>query len=213
MLDACKRDTPVGRRDYAILLLLARLGLRAIEIVSLDLDDIDWHAGTLMVHGKGRRCAELPLSADVGVALVNYLERGRSQSRSRRVTGLLDFNCSVHVDAVGTQGLTLAAQHREVVEAYRVQRNGVQVNFVAFQIGHVEFRHIHWCSTSGARLDGPSSWVGNRYALPSHDQVAPHCRAGLAAVAFKTFAPVDFDLGFVAGIVNTVPFPRYREQG
>ncbi|MDR6504240.1 site-specific recombinase XerD [Burkholderia ambifaria] len=85
LLDASKRDTPVGRRDYAILLLLARLGLRANEIVSLDLDDIDWRAGTLVVHGKGRRCAELPLPADVGVALANYLKRGRPQSRSRQV--------------------------------------------------------------------------------------------------------------------------------
>jgi len=85
VLDACERDTPVGQRDYAILLLLARLGLRANEIVSLDLDDINWHAGTLMVHGKGRRRAELPLPDEVGVALVAYLERGRPQSRSRRV--------------------------------------------------------------------------------------------------------------------------------
>jgi len=85
LLDASKRDTPVGRRDYAILLLLARLGLRANEIVSLDLDDIDWRAGTLVVHGKGRRCSELPLPADVGVALANYFKRGRPQSRSRRV--------------------------------------------------------------------------------------------------------------------------------
>jgi site-specific recombinase XerD len=54
-------------------------------IASLDLDDINWHAGTLVVHGKGRRCAELPLPADVGVALADYLERGRPQSRSRRV--------------------------------------------------------------------------------------------------------------------------------
>ncbi len=85
VIDTCKRDTPIGRRDYAILLLLARLGLRANEIVSLDLDDIDWHAGTLTVHGKGRRCSELPLPDEVGVALANYLERSPPQSRRRRV--------------------------------------------------------------------------------------------------------------------------------
>ena len=54
VLNACDRTSPVGRRDYAILLLLARLGLRGGEVVALELDDIDWHAGALTVRGKDR---------------------------------------------------------------------------------------------------------------------------------------------------------------
>lgn len=79
MLNGCDRHTPVGRRDYAILLLLARLGLRANEIALLTLDDIDWRIGQLAVHGKGRRRAELPLPAEVGAAMVDYLKHGRPQ--------------------------------------------------------------------------------------------------------------------------------------
>jgi len=84
-LACCDRRKSVGRRDYAILLLLARLGLRAGEIVRLKLDDIDWESGTLTIHGKGRRESALPLLADVGGAIAAYLKDGRPRSESRRV--------------------------------------------------------------------------------------------------------------------------------
>ena len=84
-LTCCDRRKSVGRRDYAILLLLARLGLRAGEIVHLKLDDIDWESGTLRIHGKGRRDSALPLLADVGSAIAAYLKDGRPRSESRRV--------------------------------------------------------------------------------------------------------------------------------
>ena len=77
--------TPAGRRDHAILLLLARLGLRAREIVRLELDDIDWSQGWLAVHGKGRQERPLPLPHDVGEALASYLKDGRPECPSRRV--------------------------------------------------------------------------------------------------------------------------------
>jgi site-specific recombinase XerD len=79
----CDRRTVVGRRNFAILLLLARLGLRAGEVVALTLDDIDWEAGELTVHGKGSRVERLPLLQDVGEALAAYLKRGRPQCSSR----------------------------------------------------------------------------------------------------------------------------------
>ncbi len=72
---SCDRRTLVGRRDYAILLLLARLGLRAGEIAAIRLDDIDWRAGLLLVRGKGARQDVLPLPVDVGEAIVSYLRR------------------------------------------------------------------------------------------------------------------------------------------
>lgn len=84
-LACCDRRKSVGRRDYAILLLLARLGLRAGEIVCLKLDDIDWGSGTLTIHGKARRDSTLPLLADVGAAIAAYLKDGRPRCESRRV--------------------------------------------------------------------------------------------------------------------------------
>lgn len=77
--------TPAGRRDHAILMLLARLGLRAGELVNLELDDIDWEQGWLRVRGKGRSERPMPLPHDVGEALVAYLKEGRPVSRNRRV--------------------------------------------------------------------------------------------------------------------------------
>ncbi len=75
LLGSCDRRTLVGRRDYAVLLLLARLGLRAGEVAAIMLDDIDWRAGLLLVRGKGSRQDVLPLPVDVGEAVVSYLRR------------------------------------------------------------------------------------------------------------------------------------------
>jgi site-specific recombinase XerD len=85
VLAAVDRRTPMGRRDYAILLLLARLGLRAGEVASLDLDDQDRSAGQVSVRGKGGHRTALPIPADVGEAIAAYLRHGRPISRCRRV--------------------------------------------------------------------------------------------------------------------------------
>lgn len=85
LLAGCDRRTGVGRRDYAILLLLARLGLRSGEVAGLTLEDFDWRAGDVLVHGKGGREERLPLPADVGAAVAGYLRRGRPRSKSRAV--------------------------------------------------------------------------------------------------------------------------------
>lgn len=85
LLRSCDRRTPTGRRDYAVVLLLARLGLRAGEVAALALDDIDWEAGEITVRGKGARRDRLPMPRDVGEALVAYLRRGRPRCSSRRV--------------------------------------------------------------------------------------------------------------------------------
>ena len=85
LLSQIDRRTAVGRRDYAILLLLARLGLRSGEVAFLELEDIDWKGGCLSVHGKSGRRTQLPLPKDVGEAIVAYLRHGRPRSTSRRV--------------------------------------------------------------------------------------------------------------------------------
>jgi len=85
LLASINRRTAIGRRDYAILLLLARLGLRSSEVVLLELNDIDWQAGCFSVRSKGGRRTELPLPDDVGKAIAEYLRFGRPRSASRRV--------------------------------------------------------------------------------------------------------------------------------
>jgi site-specific recombinase XerD len=81
----CRQDTAAGRRDRAVLLLLARLGLRAEEIRRLELDDIHWQRGELSIRGKGRGPEPMPLPQDVGEALAAYLAHGRPASNSRSV--------------------------------------------------------------------------------------------------------------------------------
>ena len=73
LLTCCDRSSPTGKRDYAILLLLARLGLRGGEVVAMTLEDLDWERGEIVVRGKGQRLERLPLPADVGAALACYL--------------------------------------------------------------------------------------------------------------------------------------------
>jgi site-specific recombinase XerD len=86
LLCACDRATPTGRRDYAMTLCLAQMGLRAGEVAQLMLDDIDWRAGTLRIAiGKSRRDSVLPLPVPIARAIVAYLRRGRPATLERRV--------------------------------------------------------------------------------------------------------------------------------
>lgn len=85
VLRSCDRRRKIGKRDYAIFLLLARLGLRANEVVQLTLDDVDWRAGELLIRGKGARVDRMPLLQDVGQALADYLKNARPVCSSRRL--------------------------------------------------------------------------------------------------------------------------------
>ncbi len=83
LLDACDRSTAVGQRDFAVITVLHRLGLRCGELSRLRLDDVDWQAGILTIHGKGDRTDRLPLPVDVGRAIVDYLRDGRPETTAR----------------------------------------------------------------------------------------------------------------------------------
>jgi site-specific recombinase XerD len=84
---AVRADTPIGRRNYAMVLLLARLGLRAPEVIAMQIDDIDWRAGEIIVRGKGQRHDRVPLPQEVGKALADYIRRDRvTTSRALFVT-------------------------------------------------------------------------------------------------------------------------------
>jgi site-specific recombinase XerD len=85
LLDSCDRGTGVGVRDLAIMTLVARLGLRSIEVARLELADVDWRAGELVVRGKARRQDRLPLPAEVGEAVAAYLARARTPAGDRRL--------------------------------------------------------------------------------------------------------------------------------
>lgn len=85
LLESCDKSTSIGRRDNSILLLLARLGLRAGEVVTLNLEDINWRTAELTVRGKGQLCDCLPLPHEVGDALATYLRSDRPRCSTRRV--------------------------------------------------------------------------------------------------------------------------------
>ena len=86
LVKSCDFKAPAGRRDYAILLLLSRLGLRGGDIVHMMLDDLDWEAGEIVLRGKGRRVDRLPLPQDVGMAIAEYLQHDRPpHAPTRRV--------------------------------------------------------------------------------------------------------------------------------
>jgi site-specific recombinase XerD len=85
VLVSINRKTAIGRRDYAILLILARLGLRAGEIRMLTLEDLDWQEGLITVRGKAGRYSQLPLPTEVGAAIADYLRYGRPTASSRNV--------------------------------------------------------------------------------------------------------------------------------
>jgi integrase/recombinase XerD len=121
LLASCDRDTVIGRRDYAVLVLLARLGLRAGEITALTLEDLDWRHGQILVRGKADRHERLPLPVDVGQALVDYLRGHPRDGRSRGVfarmsapAGPLSAGgvCSLVARACRRSGLPVCGPHR-----------------------------------------------------------------------------------------------------
>lgn len=87
IVESCDRRSTIGRRDYAVLLLLARMGLRAGEVAGLRLDDVNWREGIVRIRGKGGRVDRMPLLAEIGSALAAYLRRRRKTSWRRLFLG------------------------------------------------------------------------------------------------------------------------------
>jgi integrase/recombinase XerD len=107
LLASCDRERAGGRRDYAVLVVLARLGLRAGEVAAMVLEDLDWRRGELVVHGKARRDEALPLPADVGEAIAGYLRSGRPQADSRSVF----LRCYAPRRGLSARGVTNIVYH------------------------------------------------------------------------------------------------------
>ena len=159
LLGSCDRRGALGRRDYAIIIVLLRLGLRRGEVAGLRLDDIDWRAGELVVRGKGARQDRLPLPADVGEAIAAYLRRGRPRSSRREV--FLSAKAPYEPIASGTVASTVrrACRRAGIVEfgSHRLRHTAacemVQANVPLYRIGQA-LRHRSLQSTAiYARVD------------------------------------------------------------
>jgi integrase len=146
LLASCDRSRPSGQRDFAILALLARLGLRAGEVAALRLDDIDWRAGTVVIHGKGGRIDQLPLPPDVGEAVAAYLRHGRPASGCRAVflracgpAGPMTAHCVTMVPRSASRraGLPVVGAHRlRHTAATEMLRHGASLQQVAEVLRH-----------------------------------------------------------------------------
>lgn len=124
LLGACDRRRAVGRRDYAVIVLMLRLGLRASEVATLRLDDLDWRAGLITVHGKGNRVDRLPLPVDVGEAIAGYLRRGRPRVATVRVREVFVrvMPPRVGLTRSGVTSIVLAAAQRAGLGPVRAHR-------------------------------------------------------------------------------------------
>lgn len=175
LLSSCDRRRPLGRRDYAILLLLGRLGLRAAEVSGLRLDDIDWRSGEIVVRGKGRTVERLPLPSDVGAAIAAYLRRGRPRRPEREVflracaplrgltpdgvsevaraaserAGLGSFGSHRLRHTAGTQLLQAGASLPEVAEVLR--HHTIATTAIYAKVDHLALRDLATPRPGGAR--------------------------------------------------------------
>lgn len=154
VLDGCDRTTALGRRDYAILLMLARLGLRAKEVVTLTLDDLDWRSGTVLVRAKGRQQVRMPLPPDVGAAIATYLRDDRPISPCRR---LFLRTLAPHVGFASGSAITMIARTA-------LERAGV--SGCAHRGAHL-FRHS--LATELLRSGATLSTIGQLLRHQSHD--------------------------------------------
>lgn len=149
LLESVDQGSAQGRRNYAILLLLARLGLRAGEVANLTLEDLDWEAGELIVPGKGGRRDRLPLLDEIGQALANYLRDGRPACATRKifVRSKAPWRGFVDGQAVGTivsRALTRAGLHPARKGAHvlrhslatRLLRNGASLTEIGELLRH-----------------------------------------------------------------------------
>ncbi len=119
VLSHCDRRTAMGKRDYAILLLLARLGLRAGEVVALTLEDLHWEAGELTVRGKGKRMARLPMPQEIGEAIADYLQLGWPSCVTRHVFVRSRAPLIRFANSVALSGLVRRALERAGIDSPR----------------------------------------------------------------------------------------------
>jgi integrase len=165
LLHSCDRRSALGRRDYPVIVTLLRLGLRASEVASLRLDDIDWRAGKLVVRAKGAREDRLPLPVEVGGAIAAYLKRGRATSDRREV--FLRARAPFLPVASGTVSSTVRPAYRRAgiaeVGAHRLRHTlaceMVSAKVPLVQIAQVLRHHSLQTTAIYARVDLDQLWT------------------------------------------------------
>ena len=167
LLASIDRKTAVGRRDFAILLILARLGLRAGEIKTLTLEDLDWQEGLITVRGKAGRYSQLPLPADVGEAIVDYLQHGRPPASSRCVF------LRAKAPAGGFQGQSGIGS----MVRHALARAGID----ALRTGAHQFRHALACQM--LQQEASLSEIGELLRHRSPQTTAIYAKVDLASLA------------------------------
>ena len=154
VLDGCDRASAIGRRDFAILMMLSKLGLRADEVATLTLDDIDWRGGEMLVRAKGRQRAGMPIASDVGAAVVAYLRDGRPKSSCRQ---LFLRSLAPHTGFASASAITMIAKTA-------LERAGIRG--YAHQGAHI-FRHS--LATELLRSSATLAEIGHLLRHKSHD--------------------------------------------
>lgn len=162
VLDSCDRNSAMGLRDYAVLVLLSRLGLRANEVALLKLDDIHWHAGSIIIHGKGRTVATMPLLSEVGAAISDYLQNARPKTDSRFVFVRIlaphsQFASSAAISMIATSALTRAGldlrRAGSHIFRHSLATNLLQAGSSLSEIGQVLRHKDHDTSRVYAKVD------------------------------------------------------------
>ena len=161
ILDACDATSPMGLRDRAIILLFARLGLRAGDVAGLCLDDIDWKDGSILVSGKSRRQARLPLSQEVGDAILEYLgHRPRSESREiflRSVAPFRSFRSGGSASQVVTRAMRRAGILSSCYGAHALRHTAacemLRKGLSLYEIGSVLRHHSAEMTAHYAKVD------------------------------------------------------------
>jgi site-specific recombinase XerD len=167
VLHGCDRATAMGRRDYAILVMLAKLGLRADEVATLTLDDVDWRSGEMLVRAKGRQRARMPIPPDVGAAVVAYLRDGRPKSSCRR---LFLRTLAPNVGFASGCAITMIAKTA-------LERAGIRG--YAHQGAHI-FRHS--LATELLRSGATLSEIGQLLRHESHDTTMIYAKVDVDAL-------------------------------
>jgi site-specific recombinase XerD len=167
VLHGCDRATAMGRRDYAILMMLAKLGLRANEVTTLTLDDVDWRSGEMLVRAKGRQRARMPIPPDVGAAVVAYLRDGRPKSSCRR---LFLRTLAPNVGFASGCAITMIAKTA-------LERAGI--HGYAHQGAHI-FRHS--LATELLRSGATLSEIGQLLRHESHDTTRIYAKVDVDAL-------------------------------
>jgi site-specific recombinase XerD len=166
-LDSCDRATAVGLRDFAILMMLAKLGLRANEVATLTLDDIDWRSGDMLVRAKGRQRARMPIASDVGAAIAAYLQAGRPTSSCRQ---LFLRSLAPHTGFASASAITMIAKTA-------LERAGIQG--CAHRGAHI-FRHS--LATELLRSSATLSEIGHLLRHTSHDTTRIYAKVDVQAL-------------------------------